>query len=61
MLESPEISAPRQDWLAWLDELKEMPRTAAVSTAIARAEKVLRSYREKPGRAKTKGRPDDFD
>lgn len=61
MLESPEVTAPRQDWLAWLDELKEMPRTAAVSTAIARAEKVLRSYREKPGRAKTKGRNDEFE
>jgi len=40
-LVSPDNSASTQDWHAWLEELQEMPQTAAVRQAAKRAEQVL--------------------
>ncbi|KVP17129.1 hypothetical protein [Burkholderia ubonensis] len=60
LLESPDSSAPTQDWRAWLDDLMEMQQTAEVKSAVRRAQQVLNSRRSTVKRAVRKSR-DRFD
>ncbi|WP_157649586.1 hypothetical protein [Burkholderia ubonensis] len=61
LLESPDSSAPTQDWRAWLDELKEMRQTAEVKAAVHRAQQVLNSRRSTEKRTCPRKNRDRFD
>ncbi|KWA84227.1 hypothetical protein WL29_22975 [Burkholderia ubonensis] len=59
-LESPDSSAPTQDWQAWLEELSDMRQSAEVKAATRRAQQVLNSRRRTEKRTTRKAR-DQFD
>lgn len=55
-LAAPEDSAHTSDWLAWLQELSEMPASVEVRKALRKAKAVLSARRhkqEKPARKHT--------
>lgn len=55
-LESPDTSAPTQDWQAWLEELSDMRQTAEVKAAARRAQQVLNARRRTEKRTTRKAR-----
>ncbi len=56
LLESPDSSAPTQDWRIWLEELMELRQTNEVKSAIRRAQQVLNSRRTAEKRTSRKPR-----